>query len=104
MRPREQALQTITLNGAWMLGIDKTVGSIDVGKDADFAIFNHHPFGANAIVVKTIIDGQVFFDRDADLAKRKPVAEYERLFQPLIAPAADDSPADGDGDGGGGGR
>jgi imidazolonepropionase-like amidohydrolase len=81
----EQALQTITLNPAWMLGIDKTVGSIDVGKDADLAIFNGDPFGPSALVEKTIIDGRVFFDRAQDLANRKPVAMYERLFKPPLS-------------------
>ncbi|HXE31362.1 MAG TPA: amidohydrolase family protein [Terriglobales bacterium] len=87
----QTALQTITLNPAWMLGIDKTVGSIDVGKDADFAIFNGDPFGPSAMVVATIIDGRVFFDRSQDLARRKKVAEYENLFQPgLNLSLADD--------------
>jgi imidazolonepropionase-like amidohydrolase len=81
----QQALQTITLNPAWMLGIDKTVGSIDVGKDADFAIFNGDPFGPDALVEKTIIDGRVFFDRAQDLANRKPVAVYEQLFKPPLS-------------------
>jgi len=92
----ETALQTITLNPAWMLGIDKTVGSIDVGKDGDFAIFNGDPFGPSALVEKTIIDGRVFFDRAQDLAHRKSVAEYERLFQPLLSLGlADDSDGGG---------
>ncbi|MGH9481044.1 MAG: amidohydrolase family protein [Terriglobales bacterium] len=81
----QTALQTITLNPAWRLGIDKTVGSIDVGKDADFAIFNADPFGPSALVEQTVIDGQVFFDRAQDLARRKPAAEYEKLFKPAIS-------------------
>src|SRR5262249_49226062 len=38
-----EALKTITLNGAKQLGLDKRLGSIEVGKDADLAIFNGHP-------------------------------------------------------------
>ena len=34
----------ITLNPAWQLGVDKRVGSIEPGKDADIAIFSAHPF------------------------------------------------------------
>ncbi len=78
----EQALRMITLNAAWALGIDKTVGSIDVGKDADFAIFNGHPFAPAALVTETIVDGKVYFDRAQDLAQRKTPAEYEKLFKP----------------------
>jgi imidazolonepropionase-like amidohydrolase len=53
----------ITLNAAKQLGIDKYVGSIDVGKDADIAIFNGHPFAPASRVEMTLIDGRVFFDR-----------------------------------------
>ncbi len=60
----EEALRMITLNAAWQLGIDKFVGSIDVGKDADIAIFNGHPFAPASRVEMTLIDGRVFFDRN----------------------------------------
>ena len=59
----EEALKMITLNAAWQLGIDKYTGSIDVGKDADIAIFTAHPFSPAARVDMTLIDGRVFFDR-----------------------------------------
>jgi len=59
----EVALQMITLNAAKQLGVDKYTGSIDVGKDADIAIFNGHPFAPASRVEMTLIDGRVFFDR-----------------------------------------
>jgi len=59
----EEALRMITLNAAKQLGIEKRVGSIDVGKDADIAIFNGHPFAPASRVEMTLIDGRVFFDR-----------------------------------------
>jgi imidazolonepropionase-like amidohydrolase len=59
----EQALRMVTLNAAKQLGIDKMTGSIDVGKDADLAIFSAHPFSPAARVEMTLIDGRVFFDR-----------------------------------------
>ncbi len=59
----EAALRMITLNAAAQLGIDKRVGSIDVGKDADLAVFNGHPFAPASRVEMTLIDGRVFFDR-----------------------------------------
>jgi imidazolonepropionase-like amidohydrolase len=62
--PEEEALRMITLNPARQLGIDGRTGSIDVGKDADLAIFNGHPFAPGSRVEKTLIDGRVFFDRD----------------------------------------
>ena len=60
-----QALQTITLNSARELGIDDRVGSIEVGKDGDFAIFNGHPFFEHSRCEFTIIDGEIRFRRDA---------------------------------------
>jgi imidazolonepropionase-like amidohydrolase len=60
----ESALRMITLNAAIQLGIDKYTGSIDVGKDADIAIFNGHPFAPASRVDMTLIDGRVFFDRN----------------------------------------
>jgi imidazolonepropionase-like amidohydrolase len=59
----EEAIRMITLNAAWQLGIDKMTGSIDVGKDADLAIFSGHPFAPSSRVEMTLIDGRVFFDR-----------------------------------------
>ncbi|MBI1787949.1 MAG: amidohydrolase family protein [Acidobacteria bacterium] len=70
-----EALRTITMDPAWMLGIDQRVGSIEPGKDADLAIFNGHPFSPYARVEMTLIDGQVFFDRARDLEKRIPWKE-----------------------------
>jgi imidazolonepropionase-like amidohydrolase len=71
----EEALRMITLNPAQQLGIDARVGSIDVGKDADLAIWNAHPFSVYSRVETTLIDGEIFFDRGQDLARR---AELER--------------------------
>lgn len=59
----DEALKMITLHPAWQLGVDKRTGSIEVGKDADLAIFNAHPFSPQARVEMTLIDGRVFFDR-----------------------------------------
>jgi imidazolonepropionase-like amidohydrolase len=66
----EQALRQVTLNAAIQLGIDKRTGSIDVGKDADLAIFSAHPFSVYTMVEMTIIEGEVYFDRKADLEYR----------------------------------
>ena len=77
----EEALKLVTLNPAMQLGIDKRVGSIDVGKDADLVIYNHDPLSAYAVVQKTLIDGRVYFDRQADLAGR---ADREKEKKTLI--------------------
>jgi imidazolonepropionase-like amidohydrolase len=63
----DDALKMITLNPAIQLDIDKRVGSIEVGKDADLVIFNGHPLSSYARVETTFIDGQIYFDREMDL-------------------------------------
>src|SRR6202166_3292638 len=78
---REEALKLVTLNPAMQLGIDKRVGSIDVGKDADLVIYNHDPLSAYAVDRKTLIDGRVLFDRDQDIAGR---ATREKEKQDLL--------------------
>jgi imidazolonepropionase-like amidohydrolase len=66
----DEALKMITLNPAMQLGIEKRVGTIDAGKDADLVIYNHDPLSAYAVVQKTLIDGRVYFDRQRDIAER----------------------------------
>ena len=57
-----EALKMITLNPAKQLGVDKMVGSLEVGKDGDIAVFSAHPFAPEAKVELTILDGKVAFD------------------------------------------
>jgi imidazolonepropionase-like amidohydrolase len=75
------ALKLVTLNPAIQLGIDNRVGSIDVGKDADLVIYNHDPLSVYAVAQKTLIDGQVYFDRQRDISQR---AELEKEKQALL--------------------
>lgn len=58
-----EALKMVTLNPAKQLGVDGQVGSVEVGKDADLAIFSDHPFAPASRVEKTLIDGKLLFDR-----------------------------------------
>ncbi|MGD2123919.1 MAG: amidohydrolase family protein [Gemmatimonadota bacterium] len=67
--PENEALKMITINSAMDLGIEHRVGSIEVGKDGDIAIFSHYPLHTPARVEMTIIEGEVFFDRsETDVA------------------------------------
>jgi imidazolonepropionase-like amidohydrolase len=66
-----EALKMITLNPARQLGVDKMVGSLEVGKDGDIAVFSAHPFAPQAMVEFTIVDGKVLFDRTEANTLRK---------------------------------
>ena len=59
----EEALKMITLNPAWIVGVDDRVGSIDVGKDADLVIWGGYPLSSYGVPEKVLIDGDVYFDR-----------------------------------------
>ncbi len=62
----DEALSLITINPAKQLGIESRVGSLEVGKEGDIAIFQNHPLSIYAIPVMTIVDGIVRFDREKD--------------------------------------
>jgi imidazolonepropionase-like amidohydrolase len=76
----EEALRFVTLNPAKQLKVDHRVGSIDVGKDADLAIFNAHPFSIYARVEMTLIEGETYFDRKADLTRRDQIAKEKKAL------------------------
>jgi imidazolonepropionase-like amidohydrolase len=59
----EDALKAITINAAEITEIDKRVGSLEVGKDADVIIMDGHPLELRTRVVTTIINGQVVYER-----------------------------------------
>ena len=73
----EEALKLITLNPAQQLGVDDRVGSIEVGKDADIAIFEGHPLSVYAIPVMTFIDGVKYFDKENDAADQRIFVDPE---------------------------
>lgn len=77
----EQSLKLITLNPAIQLGIQDRVGSIEVGKDADLAIWNAHPFSVYARVDTTFVDGTVYFDRQQDLAHRAELTKEREALE-----------------------
>jgi imidazolonepropionase-like amidohydrolase len=59
----EEALKMITLNAAWIVGVDDRVGSIEVGKDADLVIWDGYPLSTTGVPEKVLIDGDLYFDR-----------------------------------------
>lgn len=60
------ALKTITLNCAQIMGMADHTGSIEVGKDADLAVFDGHPLSSMSKCLLTVIEGEIYFDRAKD--------------------------------------
>ena len=75
-----QALSMVTINPAIQLGIDKRVGSIEPGKDADLVIYNHHPLSVYSVPQTVFIDGHIYFDRKKDLAARADVDKERKAL------------------------
>jgi imidazolonepropionase-like amidohydrolase len=71
----DEALKTITYNGALQLGIQDKVGSIETGKDADVVIWNGDPLSVYSTAETTFIDGEIFFDKQRDQAMRERMAK-----------------------------
>jgi imidazolonepropionase-like amidohydrolase len=67
----DEALKLITINPAIQLGVDKIAGSLEAGKHGDVAIFTKHPLDSYTRCEMTIIEGEVYFDRDQDMKERQ---------------------------------
>ena len=55
----DQALATVTIDAAKIIGVDKRVGSLETGKDGDLALFDGDPFEYVTHVTGVVIDGVV---------------------------------------------
>lgn len=74
----EEALKLITINPAIQLGVEKIAGSLEVGKHGDVAVFNEHPLSAYTRCDMTIVEGDVYFDRDQYLKEREEAQKKGR--------------------------
>jgi imidazolonepropionase-like amidohydrolase len=77
----DEAFALVTINPAKQLRIDNRVGSLEVGKDADVAIWNHHPLSSYAITERVYIDGQKYYDR---LEDQKRLTELAKEKETLV--------------------
>ncbi len=82
---RDQALRWITLNPAWVLGLDSLVGSLEAGKMADVVMWSGDPFSVYSKAVQVYNDGWLVYDRN-DPA-HQPRTDFE-LWQ-VLAPGSD---------------
>jgi imidazolonepropionase-like amidohydrolase len=78
----EDAIRWLTYNPAWALGIEKRVGTLEVGKDADIVLWDRHPFSVYASAEEVWIDGGTIYQKGK---KRPPWSDFE-LGQPTGRP------------------
>jgi len=82
----EEALKLITINPAIQLGIEKRVGSFEVGKDADFVIWSGPPLSSLSRCEQTFIDGREYWSLAKDAGHREWIGkERRRLIQKVLA-------------------
>ncbi|HLX12379.1 MAG TPA: amidohydrolase, partial [Bacteroidota bacterium] len=88
----QEALKFVTINPAIQLHIDKRVGSLEPGKDADFVLWNGDPLSTYTIALQTWVDGRKFFDRDEDLKMQDEIQkERAALIQKALGEKKDDT-------------
>ncbi len=87
--PADLALALVTINPAKELGLADVVGSIEVGKQADLAIFNGHPLNTFARCEMTLIAGEPYFVR-ADKPSAMTAEAAQCSPSPLTLPRADE--------------
>ncbi len=59
----DEAMKMLTINPAWIMGIEDKTGSIDIGKDADLVLWDGYPLSSYGVPAKVWIDGDLYFDR-----------------------------------------
>ena len=80
----EDAWKFVTLNPAKLLHLDKNIGSIKTGKDADVVLWNTNPLSIYAKAEKTLIEGVVYFDLERDLQLRSDIKEERNTLINLM--------------------
>ena len=82
---REEAIKLVTINPAKQLKIEKYTGSLEVGKEADFVIWNNDPLSIYASAQQTWIEGSKYFDIEEDKILRQRIKEQKAtLIQKVL--------------------
>jgi len=86
---KEDALKFVTINPAIQLGVGDRIGSIEVGKDADLAIWSGEPLSSFSMCEATWIDGREYFSLERDAALREQNAAHrKRITQKILTKGA----------------
>lgn len=88
-----EALKFVTINPAIQLRIERYVGSLEVGKHADFAMWSGSPLSPRSRCEQTWIDGRKYFDRaeDAEIRSRD-----DQLHRELVQKVLDSGESSGE--------
>ncbi len=67
----DEAIKLCTINPAKQMKSDSRIGSIEIGKDADLALWTGNPLSNFSRVEQTYIEGRKYFDRNTDAKLRE---------------------------------
>ena len=82
----KEAWKMVTLNPAKLLHLEKRMGSLKEGKDADVVVWSDNPLSIKAKVEYTIVDGMVLFDSKQDREMRiKNQSEKARIISKMLS-------------------
>lgn len=82
----EEALKFVTINPAKQLKIDKWVGSLEEGKDADFVVWDGPPLSIYSKVQETWIEGTRYWSVDEnELLEERDKALRQDLIQKILS-------------------
>jgi imidazolonepropionase-like amidohydrolase len=94
--PEVEAFKFVTINSAKQLRIDKWVGSLEPGKDADFVIWSTSPLSSYSVAEQTWVDGRKYFDRAEDLTHRGELDAERAALIAKVKASEKSKPKDGD--------
>ena len=58
----DAALAAVTITPARMAGVDDRIGSLEVGKDADFVLWSGEPFQPTSRILGVVLNGELVVD------------------------------------------
>jgi N-acetylglucosamine-6-phosphate deacetylase len=85
----EEALKFVTLNPAKQLRIERWVGSIESGKQADLVVWSGNPLSAFSRCEQTWIDGKSYFDLQVNSElEQRDAQRFADLVQRVLSTGA----------------
>ncbi len=79
--PHDAALEAISINPARMLGLDNRVGSLEVGKDADFVLWSGDPLDFMSRALHTYVAGREVYTWNPETRRGETVDPYQALTE-----------------------